>query len=326
VAYLNQRRRWNWGVVGAQMPYLSGGFQSGIGQYNGELAAIDETVLYRQRERSAAAITAYPFNRARRIEFSSGITQFTFDQIVRTDVYSLSTGERLVGNTATTPFADSLTLATSSTAFVSDTSVFGATSPVSGERYRLEASPAFGTVNYTGLLADYRRYIMPVPYYTVAARAVHYGRYGGGGSDSRLFPLYLGYPTLVRGYDVNGFNVSECVANATSSCPAFDRLLGTRMLVGNLEFRFPLLRPFGVSRRMYGPIPVEVGLFADGGVAWNEGEKPALLGGSRDAVSSAGLTFRVNLFGFAVAQIDAARPFQRPAAGWVFQFNLIPGF
>jgi outer membrane protein assembly factor BamA len=130
----------------------------------------------------------------------------------------------------------------------------------------------------------------------------------------------------VRGYDVNNLDSRECIATATSACPAFDRLLGTRVLVGNLEFRFPLLRPFGVSRGMYGPLPVEIGVFADAGVAWNQGERPALLGGSRDAVSSAGVTFRVNLFGYAVAQLDAARPFQRPAAGWVFQLNLIPGF
>ena len=80
--------------------------------------------------------------------------------------------------------------------------------------------------------------------------------------------LFLGYPTLVRGYDVNTFEPSECVPTAASQCPAFDRLAGSRLLVGNIEFRFPLLRPFGVSRRMYGPVPLEVGLFADGGVAW----------------------------------------------------------
>jgi outer membrane protein assembly factor BamA len=144
--------------------------------------------------------------------------------------------------------------------------------------------------------------------------------------DQRLFPLYLGYPTLVRGYDVNSFDVSECVPNATSSCPAFDRLLGSRLLVGNVEFRFPLLRPFGASGRMYGPLPVEVALFADGGVAWNSGERPSMLGGTRDGVSSAGVTFRVNLAGFAVGQFDIVRPLQRPGQGWIFQFNLTPGF
>ncbi|HZY06986.1 MAG TPA: hypothetical protein VFE69_04540 [Ilumatobacteraceae bacterium] len=111
-----------------------------------------------------------------------------------------------------------------------------------------------------------------------------------------------------------------------SQCPAFDRLLGSRMLVGNLEFRFPLLRPFGATSRMYGPIPIEVALFADGGVAWNSGQKPALFGGSRNGVSSAGLALRANLFGYAVGQLDFSRPFQRPGSGWVVQFNLSPGF
>jgi outer membrane protein assembly factor BamA len=106
----------------------------------------------------------------------------------------------------------------------------------------------------------------------------------------------------------------------------FDRLLGSRLLVANLEFRFPLLRPFGVSQRMYGPLPVEVALFADGGVAWLRGQKPEIFGGSRSGVSSVGLTLRANLLGFAIGQFDIARPLQRPAAGWVFQFNLTPGF
>ena len=75
-------------------------------------------------------------------------------------------------------------------------------------------------------------------------------------------------------------------------CPAFDLLLGSRTLVGNLEFRFPLLRPFGVSQRMYGPVPVEVALFGDAGVAWGGNERPSVFGGSRHGVSSAGVALR----------------------------------
>jgi outer membrane protein assembly factor BamA len=182
-------------------------------------------------------------------------------------------------------------------------------------------------VNFTSLLADYRRYLMPVSFYTLAGRVMHYGRYGSGAEDERFFPLYVGYPTLVRGYDINSIDVSECVPTAASACPAFDRLVGSRLLVGNLEFRFPLLRPFtGTSRMMYGPMPIEVALFADGGVAWNRTERPSLLGGNRSGVSSAGVTLRANLFGFAVGQFDFTRPFQRPGKGWVFQFSLSPGF
>jgi outer membrane protein assembly factor BamA len=161
---------------------------------------------------------------------------------------------------------------------------------------------------------------------TIATRVMHFGRYGGGGEDTRLFPLYIGYPDFVRGYDVGSFDGSDCVSTATSQCPLFDRLSGSRMLVGNLEFRFPLLRPFGASSRMYGPVPVEVALFADGGVAWNRGDRPSIFGGKRDGLSSAGVALRVNLFGFRGRTVRFRPAVQRTTRGWMFQFNLLPGF
>ena len=338
VMYLNQAHRWNWGVLGGQIPYLSGGFQSGIATVGNDQALVDQTIIFRQTERSAAGVVSYPFNRAQRLELQGGVTQISFDQVVETTAYSLTTGSLLSDNTATTSLANPLTLATTSAALVYDASNYGATSPVQGQRYRLQASPSFGSIDFTSVLADYRRYFMPVSFYTIAARVMHYGRYGSGGEDQRLFPLFVGYPNLVRGYDVTTFDATDCVATATSQCPAFDRLVGSRLLVGNIEFRFPLLRPFGASQRMYGPVPVEVAFFADGGIAWNSltTALPAssVLGtptaphafSVRDGVASAGVTLRVNLFGFAVGEFDFSHPFQRPGRGFVFQFNLSPGF
>lgn len=325
-AYLDQSRRWGWGIVGGQVPYLSGGAQEFVGTVGNEPALVDQLVINRQTERSLAGIGQYPFSRAQRLEFQAGASQISFDQIVQTQAFSLVTGDLLSDTTDETSLGRSLTLGTTSAALVYDTSTFGATSPVAGSRYRLEAAPTFGAVSYASLLADYRRYLMPAPFYTVAARVMHYGRYGSGGEDPRFFPMFLGYPNLVRGYDMYSIAPDECGAGATS-CPAFDQLFGSRMLVGNLEFRFPLLRPFtGAGRSMYGPIPVEVAFFADGGVAWNRGEKPALLGGSRDGIASAGLALRVNLLGFAIGQFDIVKPFQRQRQGWMFQFSLSPGF
>jgi Tol biopolymer transport system component len=326
VGYFNQAKRWNWGVIAGQVPYLSGGIQSSLATVAGEPAVVDETILFRQTDRSAAGVVAYPFNRAQRIEFQGGVSQISFDQIVHREAFSLRTGALIAQDTNEQSIGEALTMGTSAAALVYDTSSFGATSPVQGQRYRFEAAPTFGTVNFTSMLADYRRYFMPASFYTLAARVMHYGRYGSGGEDQRLFPLFIGYPSLVRGYDVNSIGPDECVADATSDCPAFDRLLGSRMLVTNLEFRFPLLRPFGLSRGMYGPLPVEVGLFADGGVAWSRGDKPEIFGGNRRGVSSAGVALRVNLFGYAVGEFDVVRPFQRPGKGWVFQFQLAPGF
>jgi outer membrane protein assembly factor BamA len=77
---------------------------------------------------------------------------------------------------------------------------------------------------------------------------------------------------------------------------------------------------------MYGPLPVEAAIFADGGVAWNRRESPSFVGGARTGVSSAGVALRVSLSGFAVGEFNFSRPLQRPGKGWVFQFNLSPGF
>jgi Tol biopolymer transport system component len=323
--YVNQSHRWNWGVVGGQVPYLSGGIQQGFGTVNNEAAFIEQTIIFRQTERSVAGQVAYPFNRSHRIEFQAGASQLSFDQVVRTQAVSLNSGRLLLDETEETAVRDSLALGNTSAALVFDTSTFGATSPVQGQRYRLEAAPTFGTINFTSLLADYRRYFMPAPFYTIAARVLHYGRYGSGGQDDRLFPVYIGYPQLVRGYDVNSLDSRDCVS--LTECPAFDRVIGSRALVGNLEFRFPLLRPFtGPSGSMYGPVPLEVGFFLDGGLAWNRGERPSFLGGDRDGVASAGIALRVNLFGFAVGEFDFTHPFQRQNRGMVFQFSLSPGF
>jgi len=324
-AYTNQKNRWLWGVVGGQVPYLSGGFRSSFGELDGQPVLLDETIVFRQTERAAAGLFSYPFSRAQRVEFQVGANQYTFDQIIRTEAYSLVTGQLILDESDTTQVADPLVVGTSSAALVYDTSLFGATSPISGQRYRLEAAPTFGEINYTSILTDFRRYLMPAPFYTVAGRVMHYGRYGSGSADERLFPLYLGYPSLVRGYDQYSFSAAECVADETSTCPVYDRLLGTRLLLGNLEFRFPLLRPFGVSHNMYGPLPVEVALFADGGVAWNQGETPEIFGGTRQAVSSAGVAFRVNVLGFMIAEFDFVRPFNRPSKGTMFTFQITAG-
>ena len=165
---------------------------------------------------------------------------------------------------------------------------------------------------------------MPVSFYTIAARVFHYGRYGEGGDDARLYPIYIDNPAFVRGYDSLDY-VNECVATPTSPCQFADRLIGSRILVGNLELRFPLLRPFGVSRGMYGPVPIEVALFADSGVAWTGREAPAIFGGTRPGVSSAGVAVRAGLGGF-VAELNFTHPFQRPGHGWMFGFTLIPGW
>ncbi len=325
VAYEDLSHRWNWGVAGEQVPFFTGGTQTiQQGTVSGTPVGVQTTTLFQQTERSFTGITSYPFNRAQRLEFSAGVTNISFSQQVETTAFTLDTGDIISDTVSNTPTGRSLTLAETSAAFVYDTSIFGATSPINGQRYRLQYTPAFGTINFQNVLADYRRYFMPANLYTIAGRVLHFGRWGPNSDDPRLWPLYLGYPNLVRGYDINSISASDC--NPDGTCPAFDRLLGSRLLVGNLEFRFPLLRPFGLREGVYGPVPIEVAFFGDAGVAWNRGDKPSFLGGTRQPVSSAGVAFRVNALGFAIVELDAVHPFNRPGRGWTFQFNLSPGF
>jgi outer membrane protein assembly factor BamA len=136
--------------------------------------------------------------------------------------------------------------------------------------------------------------------------------------------MYLGYPSLVRGYDVNSFDAQECGPGISEgTCPAFDRLVGSRLLVGNAELRFPLFGIFSGEYR-YGPLPMEGFLFADGGVAWNAGARPDF-GARSSFVTSVGAGVRVNLFGYAVGEFAGARALDRQN-GWRFVFNILPSF
>jgi WD40 repeat protein len=324
VAYENRAHRMNWTAAIAQIPYVTGSFAQGFDPRTGTF--VEQAELFRQTDRAVSLTAAYPLSRASRFEVGAAGRNITFSHEIETDFFDQA-GNLVGHDRQKLGSLDSLTLGQGVAALVHDTSLFGATSPILGRRFRFEAAPTFGSVNYTGLLADYRHYVMPLRPYTFALRALHYGRYGSGGGDSRLTPLFIGYPELVRGYDINSFSASEC-GNDPNACPAFDRLLGTRMLIGNLELRFP---PFGAlgGRRLYGPLPIELLAFADAGLAWNSGEHVSFNRNTTDfrrPVTSAGAGARVNVFGYAVVEIDYVRPFDRPRKGWLWEFNFRPGF
>jgi hypothetical protein len=329
VAYENRRTRWNLGVSLENIPYVTGSFATGLANVDGQAVFLQRADIFRETHSSATGYAAYPFSRAQRFEVAASYRNIRFGREVRTEFFSPVTGQFLGQEEEDLDAPGALNLAEGTAALVYDTSVFGATSPILGRRWRLDVSPTFGSVNYTGVLADLRQYVMPVRPYTIAARVLHYGRYGGGGEDPRFTPLYLGYPNLVRGYDFNSFDASEC-DSVTGDCPVFDQLLGSRLLVGNLELRFPLFGAFG-ARSFYGPLPIELLAFADAGVAWNSGqsvrfERGVSTGDERRIVTSVGGGLRFNVFGYAVIEVDYVKPLDRPNKGWIWQFNLSPGF
>jgi hypothetical protein len=324
VFYLNRTHRWNWGVGADQTPYISRAYQTGFDTVNGEDVYVEREYRIKQTDRGASGVLAYPFSSVQRVEVSGGFRQLSLTQDVTDRTFDLF-GQPLTQDTTTLASFPTLNLAQASAALVRDTSISGLTSPIKGSRYRLEVSQSAGSLTYTGMLADYRTYIMPVRPYTLALHGLYYGRYGQNAEDERLPTLYLGYPGLVRGYDPGSFQAGECGSQLDGSCPAFDRLIGSKLAIANAELRFPLWGAFG-GDRFYGPIPVELAVFTDAGVAWGRTSRLAFTGGDRKPVSSAGAAARINILGFAVAEIDYVRPLDRPGRGWIWQFNLMPGF
>lgn len=325
LGYTNTTHRLNWGAVIQQIPYITSQVNGGLAVVDSQLVDVNQELRYRQLNQEIAGFVAYPFSRAQRLEFSAGFNRLSFDLRLRTQAFSDITGDKVLDRTEKFPAPGALNLANASLALVYDTSVFGATSPIIGQSYRLEFSPLLGSINMYTILGDYRRYIMLRKPFTFATRVLHYGRYGQDAETTKLAALFVGYPGLVRGYDSNSFDSNEFVATSDSTfdSPVIDRLFGSKITVANFELRFPLFRVLGLGSGYYGPLPIETGVFYDLGAAWQRGSKVSFF---NDAVKSYGATARLNLLGYAVLEIDYVNPVDRPQKGWFWQFNLTAGF
>ena len=102
-------------------------------------------------------------------------------------------------------------------------------------------------------------------------------------------------------------------------------MIGSRVAIANAELRFPIWGAFG-GNQFYGPLPIEAAIFTDAGVAWGRSERAGTPQGDSKPVMSVGAAIRVNILGFAVAEIDYVRPIDRPQRGWLWQFQFRPGF
>ena len=323
VGYWNERGRWNWGGQVSQIPQLARSIVLEGTTVGGQPAIRQLDYREFQIQRDVLAQLAYPFTRAHRVEMSGGFRQIDFGGEVQELVFLQSTGE-IVSDVTSSLAADtlpSLNLGLGSAALVYDNSYFGGTSPVLGRRYRFEVSPVVGDLQFIGALADFRQYFRLFRPFVLATRLYHAGRYGEDAENDALAALFVGYPWLVRGYDSESFTADEC---ETGDCSEFDRLLGSRLAVGNVELRMPLIGPVGLLRTYVVP-PIELAGFYDVGAAWRESEPSPFANNGRAPVSSHGVALRVNLFGL-VLETNYVHPNDRPLKGWYWQVNLQPGF
>ena len=312
VRYINQERRWTWGAIAELDPGIARFRTSSAVQHDGEAALLRQTEYFQRVQLRLAGMVAYPFSRGLRVEMFGGMRHAQYRRDRHVSVSSIETGRVLESGEAGTHGGSPTTVAEVGAALVRDTSVFGPTGPIMGSRYRLEVAPAAGQLSYASVTADLRHYVMPVRPFTLAMRVVHSARYGADGSDPRLLPSYLGSSSFVRGHRQD---LRYCHPDATRVCG--DELIGNRLLVGNLEVRFPV---WGLLSRQidYGMIPMDAFLFADGGLVSSSGER-------QTGISSIGGGIRVNAGGLPL-EVGAVRALDGPKPRWQFELGFRVGF
>jgi Tol biopolymer transport system component len=329
--YLYRRNRWNYGAGAQRIPYVYGYYTQGLDPSDGFYKR--QWVRARIFDSSLRGLAQYPFSRVQRLEVGMGARRIAQDAQIYEQVY---TTDSFVGEGQRTVKGVSYNLVESSVALIHDSSLQGYTSPFAGQRYRFELAPTIGDLHFVQALADYRRYQFWRPF-TLAVRGLHFGRYGRDAEEDRLFPdIYLGYPSLMRGYydayaDCQGFSATS------RGCQVLSQLSGSRIGVVNAELRFPLLRYLVLGFADSSVPPIEGFAFFDAGVAWRQGTGVALERGvplgadgaldpaRRGILTSTGVGARVNLFGYFVFEIDYVNALERQR-GWHWQFAIQPGF
>jgi dipeptidyl aminopeptidase/acylaminoacyl peptidase len=327
--YQNRERRWNWGFAGGRIPNLF--LRSGFGiREDGSGVVLQERLRIFQSQ--AMGMAAYPFSTTRRVEFTSGVTRYSFD--LERELFVFDPFGRLVERrreNVSDELPDPLNLAQASVALVGDNSFMGFTGPIRGSRYRIEAGVTTGTLNFNTLTLDYRRYFNPTTELTFAIRGMHFGRYGSDVHGSVLQPIFLGWENFIRGYSPFSFEPArECSAGNGLGCPELQRLMGQRVGVVNAEVRIPLLGVERLGLLNFGFIPTDLILFTDAGLAWDDQREPTLkwsrTSPDRIPVFASGASARMNLMGLMIMEFYYAYPWQRPHKGWHWGFQIAPGW
>jgi Tol biopolymer transport system component len=234
-----------------------------------------------QTYRSLNAFAFYPFSRFSRLELSVGATFVSQDFVV----------ERIQDGRLIEEKQDGLTarFGQIGAALVYDNTVYGPIGPMSGQRRRFEIQRATNDFQFTTMIADYRRYFNVSPRTVLAWRLVGASSLG---RDKQIFRI--GGPQTFRGTE-------------------FGDVLGTNILIQNLELRFPLL-PFLPANADF----LSGVTFMDAAAGWGlnvpglikENFQPFSTEGGfhlQDLRSAFGLGARLNL-GFASLKFDLAWP------------------
>jgi hypothetical protein len=366
ILFVNQEGRWNFGFGASHIPYQFGNQNQtfpiqNINNKNVTVLSqnIDITTNF---EEAGKAFASYPISKITRIEFGGGASYNSYRVDRYSDYYKLDTA---ADNSITTTYLNSdkkrispaeesailnqqtglnnynlvsYGLVQINASLIGDNSFFGIASPLNGFRYRLETEYDFGTYHFFAPTLDLRGYLRAAPV-TFAARLYGYGRFG---NSSGLFPLYVGYPFLIRGYEAQTFYNSN-TKNVNNGF-TIDQLSGSRNAVANFEIRLPFTGPEKLSQIKSKFFFSELNLFFDAGLAWDAGDQikfqtaPDRIGTDANGTAiynpnqrvpalSSGISLRVNIFGYFVLEPYLAVPFNRnDVTKPVFGLGFTPGW
>jgi hypothetical protein len=329
-AYLNQRRRVNWGVSVSHIPYRS----AFLGIKPDTLYTPKDTLLTRNVildvvrtfESNASLFSYLILSTRQRVEAGAGYSAYS----MRFDRYQTHYrfGVPIKEEHDKLDAPEGYRLGNVYTAYVFDNSYFGLTSPLRGRRYRFEVEKIFDELDYHTLMLDYRQYLFLNPT-SIAFRLLHAGRHGSDAESSRIYPLSFAYPTLTRG---NQLDNMRGYSNEETGEFSINQIYGSRIFVGNLEWRLPFTGPERLALITSRIFFTELALFADVGVAWDSSSEPKLKQVAESADEripfiTSGASLRVNLLGAIIIEAYYAFPWRRDHFGkGVFGLNFSPGW
>ena len=367
--YINQQGRWNFGVALSHIPYQFANYSTVVAPYQlnstTTIPSVQERYdIIRTFQDQLNVFTSYPLSKITRIEFGTGVARYYYRVDRYTTYYDTlgnyinSDHQHIANSTYNADPANGglqlipFTIYSVNTAIVGDNSFFGVASPLNGFRYRIQAEYDFGTYQFFAPSVDLRKYWRLAPV-TLAARLYGYGRFGNADG---LYPLYIGYPFYIRGYEAQTFYTGNN-KTPTNNFTIGD-LSGSRMAIANFEVRLPFTGPEKLSAVKSKFFFSELNFFADAGLAWSAGDKielktdPSLLrvvpvkdasgnqvfdpnsGNplysnvySKVPAFSLGVSLRVNLFGYFILEPYLAYPVNRTDIGKpVFGLGFTPGW
>ena len=325
-AYINQKKRINWGGSLSHIPYRYAFLTLDFPEPGNPNLVNYALVNYRIFVDQLAGFAYYPFSMNRRLEMGGRLSRYYYRVDVFNNYYEFGYYRGESREKLDSP--PGFNMAATNLAYVGDNSFFGMASPMRGNRYRMQGDKYFGRLKYFQLLTDYRQYYFQNPL-SFAFRIYHAGRYGNTAEDYQIsWPLSIAYPGFVRGYG----SQQQLYQAFSRTDFNINNLFGSRMAVANFEVRLPFTGPEQLAVIQSGIFFTELALFFDAGVVWDSQNRPTLdindtSENVRFPMFSTGLSLRVNLFGALIIEPYYAFPFHRDGiTKGVLGVNFVPGW